>query len=1196
MSRGLDNLKHIVVLMMEHRSFDHMLGGLKAQDRRINGLTGNETNPDTTGEPVKVRPLAEFQGFLVNPDNRYSAVNKQLFLGTEGPPTEPSMQGFVQSYFDACGSVSQARKIMYYFSPDKLPVLTTLARDFAVFNGWFSSVPGPTLCNHAFAHFGSSFGRVDLRLFEGTAPYLSIYERLLQAGHSAKIYYYDEQSSTMAPAILLKSQPQLFATYDQFLSDCRAAALPDYSFIEPNYTDHDVDDGEALASDQHPDHDVQTGELFIASVYNAIRGNQALWESTALLIVYDEHGGIYDHVPPPSCTPDAPFVASAQDTETGAPFAFDRLGVRVPAILISPWISKATVVPGTEDPVKGRVFEHASIPNTVTQFFIGNYDNRSPREKTAQTFVDLLSDEMRTDAPFFNIGGVSGHEAEGERIPVDAPDLGRAWLQELAGYQSDQPEGQDLLDIANEVEALASVLAAKEVFPPLSLGLFGDWGTGKSFFMRQLENRIRVLQEDAQAAKGDSAFCEDIVQITFNAWNYIDTDLWASLTSEIFEGLAAALARRRGIDSQDERARVLAAASSSRAVLVEAEKKKAEADEALSQNQQRLTALQNSRDVIEASLDPLDLFSSAYRFAIGQPEVQEYIKCAGKELHIDQVETAAGEVRSEILELHGIWSTILFTMRHTEKLWIWIVAFAVAVVFGWISTLLLRHSSLAGLMAQITSLLVAVSGFLGCFLPGARRALSFIQKARDAKAQLIAGKEEKDARRLTSQRAELIAEVENARREVEAAAKRASALNEQLEQLRADRRLSDYIRQRNESTDYTKHLGLIARVRMDFKQLSTLLRDVKEEADSEMKRRQEDKDNAQILFPRIDRIVLYIDDLDRCPEKNVVEVLQAVNLLLAFPLFVVVVGVDPRWLLHSLEQHSVALLARRDEGRDTELEFLWQSTPLNYLEKIFQIPYTLRPMDSRGFAKLVDALSGAPDSVISSSDASKAAALSPMTKASAPAAASTPSESTEVPGSKEATVEETRPIDRRPQHLRIEQREQSFMKLLSGLIPSPRAGKRFINIYRLLRASVKQDERAAFIGEGNAGEHQCALLLLGILTGYPAEATEILRDLIQNSHDETWWVFIENLEARKLSNSPKKDRRRKRDVSGVPDPARSSEDGDKTFQGQRWGELFNRLRRLRPSVYDHPCAAFARWAPRIARYSFQSGRVLLNAR
>jgi phospholipase C len=404
MPAALDRLKHVVVLMMENRSFDHMLGSLRAQDARIDGLTGTESNPDTTGASVQVAPQAEFQSQLdPDPGHHYPDVDLQLYGASPDRTVAPIMQGFVRSYFQQRQDVAHSHAILNYFTPDKLPVLTTLARDFAVFNRWFSALPGPTIPNRAFAHFGTSFGKVDMSLFYLGEKYLSIYERLLQAGHSAKIYYYDQQSSTLALAFLLKSQPQLFGTFDQFLDDCQAGALPDYSFIEPNYTDHDADDGAALASDQHPDHDVQAGELFIASVYNAIRGNEALWESTALLIVYDEHGGIYDHVPPPACLPDG-----FQDQSTG--FQFDRLGVRVPAILVSPWVSAGTVVSplnaagtGVDDE---RIFEHSSIPATVTSFFLGAYDARSPREKAANTFLDLLTlDAPRTDCPFFHTGG-----------------------------------------------------------------------------------------------------------------------------------------------------------------------------------------------------------------------------------------------------------------------------------------------------------------------------------------------------------------------------------------------------------------------------------------------------------------------------------------------------------------------------------------------------------------------------------------------------------------------------------------------------------------------------------------------------------------------------------------------------------------------------------------------------------------------
>ncbi len=393
MPPGLDNLKHVVVLMMENRSFDHMLGSLAAVDPRIDGLTGVETNPDTSGAQARVQPQAQYQGQLdPDPDHHFEAVDLQIFNG--GPVA--NMQGFVNSYFRQRRDVKHSRKIMNYFKREKLPVLANLATEFAVFNRWFSSIPGPTLCNRAFAHYGTSFGHVGMELFYANQQFKSIYERLIDAGRTAKLYYYDQVSSTMEIVNLLQRQPRLFGLYDQFLADCRAGMLPDYSFIEPNYSDHDGANGALLASDQHPDHHVLEGERYIASVYNAIKQNPALWASTALLVTYDEHGGIYDHVPPPACTPDG-FVAQPAATNTGKPFHFDRLGVRVPAVLVSPWVPKGTVV-------DGRVFEHASIPATATTWLLPGFpDNeRSIREKTAETFLDLLTAQtMRQDCPDF---------------------------------------------------------------------------------------------------------------------------------------------------------------------------------------------------------------------------------------------------------------------------------------------------------------------------------------------------------------------------------------------------------------------------------------------------------------------------------------------------------------------------------------------------------------------------------------------------------------------------------------------------------------------------------------------------------------------------------------------------------------------------------------------------------------------------
>jgi phospholipase C len=382
MAPALDRLEHIVVLMMENRSFDHMLGAMRGENPDIDGFPDDFTNPGPNGEAIPVRLKAAYRGQLTpDPDHHYPNVDRQIF--NDDPARVASMQGFVRAYFEKRHDLAHASQIMYAFKPAQLPVLTSLAREFAVFNRWFASIPGPTLCNRAFAHYGTSFGQAGMAWWYATKPTVSVYDRLIDTGRTAKVYYFDQASSSLEVPNLLKNQPAVFGTYPEFLQSCRDDTLPDYSFIEPNYTDHDGDDGEILASDQHPDHHVREGDRFIGSIYNAIRRNEKLWQKTALLIVYDEHGGLFDHVPPPPCTPGG---YDSDPAETGGTtFKFDRLGVRVPAVLVSPWIPRGTVVPST------RVFEHASIPATVTEFFIGPYSDRTEREKLAETFLDLLS-------------------------------------------------------------------------------------------------------------------------------------------------------------------------------------------------------------------------------------------------------------------------------------------------------------------------------------------------------------------------------------------------------------------------------------------------------------------------------------------------------------------------------------------------------------------------------------------------------------------------------------------------------------------------------------------------------------------------------------------------------------------------------------------------------------------------------------
>ena len=181
MAPGLDQLKHIVVLMMENRSFDHMLGSLRRASAELMMRARSPTSM-RTNNPVKPQALAEFQGQLdPDPDHHFPAVDIQIYGGATGAGRVANMQGFVTSYFQQQEDAEHSQKIMYYFKQSDLPVLTTLALQFAVFNRWFASIPGPTICNRAFAHYGTSFGRVDMDPFDVIEPFTSIYTRLVTA-------------------------------------------------------------------------------------------------------------------------------------------------------------------------------------------------------------------------------------------------------------------------------------------------------------------------------------------------------------------------------------------------------------------------------------------------------------------------------------------------------------------------------------------------------------------------------------------------------------------------------------------------------------------------------------------------------------------------------------------------------------------------------------------------------------------------------------------------------------------------------------------------------------------------------------------------------------------------------------------------------------------------------------------------------
>jgi phospholipase C len=367
-----DEIRHVVVLMLENQSFDRLLGFLRLDDpaERVDGVTGDETQPLVPGDPsrtVRVRRATSPEAYVSDPCPGHSLedVNVQVFGGHPPPdPGAPTMDGFLWNYARQPGAdgrpigAERGAAIMDCLDPALLPVISALGRSFVVCDRWFASMPGPTWPNRFFVHAGTARGLLETPTEIGQlAGFLlpryrmrTIFEALGDAGHTWAVYFGDH-TQTFALAGLHRYADQGFRSLERFAEDVRAGTLPSYAFLEPVYLDTPV----APASDQHPPHDLVEGERLIAWVYDTLSGNEALWRRSLFVLLYDEHGGCYDHVPPPAAVP--PDDESASNPR----FAFDRLGARVPAVIASPWVRRGHV--------DHRVYDHTSLLATLRSLF-----------------------------------------------------------------------------------------------------------------------------------------------------------------------------------------------------------------------------------------------------------------------------------------------------------------------------------------------------------------------------------------------------------------------------------------------------------------------------------------------------------------------------------------------------------------------------------------------------------------------------------------------------------------------------------------------------------------------------------------------------------------------------------------------------------------------------------------------------------
>jgi phospholipase C len=395
---------HVVVVMMENHSFDNLLGALSRPHPGADGLTfdgageATNSNPGGPGTPPEVSafPLAN-TAQAKHVAQSWKATHEQIDGG--------AMDGFVRS--------ANAAEPMGYYTPEVLPFAYSLASTFTLANRWFCSVPGPTYPNRRFLLAGTAYGGtvtgVDT-LLDSPPPHGTIFDRLSDRHISWANYFTDIPMTAVIPSIVLKHLGH-HHMIDRFFHDCRAGSLPAVSFVDPavgalssiasavaslpsvvkdalKLLGADVRDIPPAETEEDPQ-DMYYGETWAHKVIEAVLRSPS-WSRTLLIYTYDEHGGYYDHVPPPSAV--APDDIPPKLQPGDPPGDYGMYGPRVPAVVVSPYSR-----PGG---VSNVVCDHTSVLATIeSKWNLPALTNRDANAATVMDFLDLSNPALLAPAP-----------------------------------------------------------------------------------------------------------------------------------------------------------------------------------------------------------------------------------------------------------------------------------------------------------------------------------------------------------------------------------------------------------------------------------------------------------------------------------------------------------------------------------------------------------------------------------------------------------------------------------------------------------------------------------------------------------------------------------------------------------------------------------------------------------------------------
>jgi hypothetical protein len=691
-----------------------------------------------------------------------------------------------------------------------------------------------------------------------------------------------------------------------------------------------------------------------------------------------------------------------------------------------------------------------------------------------------------------------------EHFPKQSPtkieegkgDSGLSLQLAVSGFSADTRAAHDLVGIGAEVDAFAYLMAAKALKPPLAIGLFGDWGAGKTYFMQSLKERIFRITEDARHSKKpqkDLSVYKYIVQIEFNAWHYVEGELWASLVEHILHNLQTRPGEGPTLLQQRQQ-RLIEQMEGLRREKSLARQQKSRLETKLRKKKTDIVVLKNRQESQLKELEQLKIRDVLAAVEVNEQDRQN-IKSILNDLGVSSTMGSAIEFMSTLERLKvELGQTNALSVMLRQRGWKWSLGLGAVLLSGPLISMLISvigQTQVPAVTNALFSVSAALAGLTALLKRGTSELSAMVDSVEKARIRLDADRKakeiefaaeialaEKDLAEITQQFDQAVEEEQRLEEDIQ-------ELEDELQQVTPRRVLLDFIRERVESQDYRKWLGVPALIRRDFEQLSQLIQDQNEKFLAE-------DDGVERNRDQINRIVLYIDDLDRCPPKRVAEVLQAVHLLLAFPLFVVVVAVDSRWLSQSLQTHYGALLSPSNGYKQNSGPL--RATPQDYLEKIFQIPFWVSPLGDQARLRIIHGL-------VAGSRVDETSPSETPIETGTPPVGDFGIQKSELP----VDIDMLQPIlaydpqaetNPNPPGLEILDQELQFMAELRALLgETPRSVKRFVNVYWLMK-SIALTQTDDFVSEKPFADFRLVQFLLAILTGLPTLAHELFSLLL----------------------------------------------------------------------------------------------------